>query len=222
MNPSSLPAPDEIHLWLLEHREADVTLLNEAERTRHESYRFEKDRQRFAFTQSSKRIILARYLGEKPHELSFDANKQGKPSLLGLEFNISHTESLSILAVSAKQSLGIDIEKVRPQEDLEELSEKVLTESEQSALLNLPTREHLAAFYRFWTAKEAYLKAIGTGFEVEPHQVQIDLPDFNAVSSPHQACFSLMAVDCGPDFRCHLAIENLPLNTSLFRLNEAS
>ena len=218
MTAPSLPACDEVHLWLLEHRVMDTSPLSEKEQTRADKFRFEKDCQRYRFTQGAKRIILARYLSKNPADLVFEENKQGKPALPGLEFNLSHTEGLSILAVSTGQPLGIDIEKNSPQPDLLELATRVLTEAEQALLFSLNGGEQLTAFYRFWTAKEAYLKAIGTGFEVEPHQVEVELPTFNRATSLNQDPMRLMPLDCGEGFICHLARESLPQKTSWHRL----
>ena len=134
-----LPACDEVHLWLLEHRETNTSLLSEKEQTRLQAYRFEKDRQRYRFTQSAKRIILARYLSQHPADLVFKENKQGKPSLPEIEFNLSHTEGRSILAVSSQSPLGIDIEKVLPQPDLLELSHRVFTSPNKPSSLTSPT-----------------------------------------------------------------------------------
>ena len=205
-----LPASDEIHLWLLEHREVDTDLLNKEEQARLEAFRFEKDQLRYRFTQSAKRTILARYLAQRPEDLVFGENKQGKPSLPGLEFNLSHTDGLSVLVVSTEHSLGIDLEKNLPQPDLLELARKVLTESEQAHLFQFADGDQLTAFYRFWTAKEAYLKALGTGFEVEPNEVEVNLPKFDEIASHNRETLALMPLDCGSDFNCHLAREVLP------------
>ncbi|MGJ8724652.1 MAG: 4'-phosphopantetheinyl transferase family protein [Roseibacillus sp.] len=220
MTTPTLPACDEVHLWLLEHREIETARLNKEECARLESYRFERDRQRYAFTQNAKRIILANYLAQHPRDLVFEESNQGKPSLPGLEFNISHTEGLSVLGVSTAPSLGIDLEKNLPLEDLKELAKRVLTHTEQATLFELTADQLLTTFYRFWTAKEAYLKALGTGFEIEPCDVETDLPHFASISSSHRAIMQLTAIDCGQDFVCHLATESRPKNVSILRFNE--
>lgn len=210
-----LPAQDEIHLWLLEHRTGSPSFLSKEELARLKNFRFESDQERYRYTQSAKRTILAHYLEQKPLALSFVENKYGKPSLAGLEFSISHTKGLSILAVSTGSPLGIDIERLEPQANLENLAQRILSNKEILVFTNLSNSKKLAAFYQFWTAKEAYLKAIGTGFQIEPQKVEAE-PAFTSAACSVSTKQELMPVSCGKEFVCHLARKNRPTKLSQF------
>lgn len=171
------PPSGEVHLWRLDHRaggSGDEGLLPDSEVATMRKYRFERDRARYLFTQSAKRLILGSYLRQAPEGLFFHLSEKGKPTLAGLQFSISHTANLSVLAVSKEGVLGVDLETVRPQPDLARLARHIMTEAEWQRYQTLSDQDQLTAFYCFWTAKEAYLKNLGLGLEIEPAQVETE------------------------------------------------
>ena len=178
-----LPKSHEVHLWLLPHRQGKIALLSPIEQHHLRSYHQLSDQHRYCFTQSAKREILGAYLQLDPAELQFQENKHGKPSLTGLEFSISHTTGISVLAVTTEASIGVDIESLSAQDDLPNLARHISTAREWESYRTLPEQEKLSAFHRLWTAKEAYLKNLGIGLAVEPNQVITDFSEPSSVKT---------------------------------------
>jgi 4'-phosphopantetheinyl transferase len=114
---------------------------------------------------SALRMVLARYLTCQAASIVFDYDKGGKPRLRGaqLQFNVSHSDGHALIAVSCHR-LGIDIERPRAGRiDIAALLPDVCHASELAPLAALRGSAQEQVFYRHWTRKEAYLKAIGTG-----------------------------------------------------------
>lgn len=202
-----LPPPHEVHLWKIPH---DTLLLpelplsnNEVERA--QSYHFEADRRRYLVTQTRKREILGGYLQQPPAELVFAQNPHGRPQLDGLSFSITHSTDLSILAVTKAGKLGIDLESMRPRPDLDSLAQHILTNSEHIHYQRLPEDRRLEAFYQFWTSKEAYLKALGTGLQIEPDQVELELPRMRKATHRQSEPLKITPLSLGPAYQLRLA-----------------
>jgi len=88
-------------------------------------------------------------------------NDWGKPFLRDrrdVYFSISHCLGGAALSISPFRT-GIDIEKIRPFSPV--TARKVLTDEELRTVMNSDTSER--DFFVFWTLKESYTKAIGTG-----------------------------------------------------------
>jgi 4'-phosphopantetheinyl transferase len=119
------------------------------------------------------RQILSGYLGRSPQEIEISTGLQGKPQVAGIEFNLSHSGDLVIYAVSDRP-VGIDIERVRSM-DLSGIVQRFFAASEFAAWQKLPIAEQEAAFFRVWTIKEAYLKAIGTGLHTPLSEVEVSM-----------------------------------------------
>jgi 4'-phosphopantetheinyl transferase len=93
------------------------------------------------------------------------------PGSIGLEFSLSHSHSFGVIAVASGARVGVDIEVERPRARLDALAERVLGPGEYSEWLDMPPTARLRAFLRYWTAKEAYLKAIGAGITMSLRDV---------------------------------------------------
>lgn len=91
-----------------------------------------------------------------------------------LFFNISHSGVYALIVI-ADSEVGIDIEHMRPDCPVEELSQRYYASSESAHLRRLPRTRQLKDFYRLWTIKEAVLKCLGLGLSVPTRSVQIRL-----------------------------------------------
>lgn len=145
-----------------------VRALSVAERARADRFRFERDRERWIVGRLAQRMILARELDADLAEIEYVTGVNGKPSLAGrhegaLEFNLSHSGSCGLLGITRGAALGVDVEEVHPMEDIRAIAERHFAPEEQERLFALPVPEQEEGFYRLWTRKEAYIKAIGTG-----------------------------------------------------------
>lgn len=149
-------------------RDGSVEELSTAERERAERFRFDRDRDRWLAGRIALRRILARELGVATQDIAYGTLARGKPFLSGVtagraEFNLSHAGACALVGISRDAPIGVDVEFVKPMDDLADVAERHFAVEERAALFALPREEQLAGFYRLWTRKEAYIKAIGTG-----------------------------------------------------------
>jgi 4'-phosphopantetheinyl transferase len=151
--------------------------LSEDEQIRAEKFYFERDRRRFVAARGVLRSILGSYLGIRPNQVKFSYGRYGKPQLATGEiyFNVSHSEELALYAIALHRQVGIDIEFQRPMPDAEKLAQRFFSASEFAELSALPAAEKQVAFFRYWTCKEAYLKALGTGLSQSLQTTNISL-----------------------------------------------
>lgn len=139
----------------------------------------ERIRRRYAIGRVALRRLVGERLGVTPTELRFVYGARGKPSLegAGVSFNLSHSGDLALIALSARGSIGVDLEQLRPQRRLDLLSQRVLTDDERKLLDNArATGAGAQWFFRFWTAKEAVAKAFGLGLALAPSRIGV-VPD---------------------------------------------
>jgi 4'-phosphopantetheinyl transferase len=167
-----------VHVFLVdlevpdEHLKKLSCLLSCDELDRAERFHFAADRQAYIARHAAIRQILARFLDQRPEELSFTIGPQGKPQLNGLapdlrlRFNVSRSASICLCAVARGRDVGVDIELVREIEDLESLVQSQLSPAESSEILSLPDELRREAFFRCWTRKEAFVKANGQGLSI--------------------------------------------------------
>lgn len=175
---STLCFEREIHLWRLSIAQAPVELglLSVAERSHLETLKRPRVAQRYVASRWFQRVLLGHYVSQAPAALQFMTGAHGKPYLVdqGVQFNLSHSGDWLVVAVSTAWALGVDIEQARPLARLDGLSRRCLTEAERQSL---PAAGHQRAetFLRYWTCKEAYLKATGTGLSHPMAQVPVAL-----------------------------------------------
>jgi len=142
-------------------------------------FHHEHDRRRWVVARGTLRIILGHHLGARPEALAFSAGPHGKPGLAGdhshsgLEFNLSHSDDLALVALSNRSPVGIDVEKVRSLDDFDDLVSRFFSRRETALFLALPDLEKPAAFFNLWTRKEAWLKATGEGIGRFLHLVEV-------------------------------------------------
>ena len=140
-------------------------------------FKFEGDQNKYIICQGILRLLLADYLKIKTSEIIISSQKKGKPFVANdnpVFFNMSDSGSVCVYAFSKFCELGIDIEKKRNLPDLEELIKKNLTKKEIEYINKKPA-EKTNNFFRFWTIKEAYLKAIGEGMRLTPDKLEFNI-----------------------------------------------
>lgn len=188
-----------------------VAELSDDERVRAARFATEALKSRWLHGHVATRRILAAELGVAPQALVYGAAAAGKPFVespvgSGLEFSFSDSGELALLAVGRGAALGVDVELRRPLTDLEGIAERFFALEEQAALFALPESEREAAFYRLWTRKEAYIKAIGIGLghplarfvmSVERDDVRLVAVDRDTAAA---ACWSVRSVDVGSGY----------------------
>ena len=184
---------DEIHVWSasLEVPYARLEyfrrILSENEIDRAMRYCFEQDRRRFIIRRGLLRCILSGYLGQSPREISFSYNSYGKPALVSISgkpalyFNVSHSGGLALFAITQSQEVGVDIERIRPFEDAEDIVKRFFSSREKAEFSTLPERIKKQAFFTCWTRKEAVIKAMGQGLSYRLDKFSVSMiPDEEA------------------------------------------
>lgn len=156
--------------------EADWAVLSPEERTRAAAFVHERHRIHYVAAHGGMRRRLGVVVGCAPGALAFETGPNGKPHFAGagaLPFNLSHTQTRAALACGQNVEVGVDIERVGSFDDA--LARRVLTEQERAVLSALPLAMQARQFFRFWTAKEAVLKALGVGLEIEPATMNLPI-----------------------------------------------
>ena len=170
---------DEAHVYLAcvdEYTEsarwADcAALLCQEEQERMSRFVFEKDRRLYAAAHALVRRALSRYADVPVVAWRFARGAFGRPEIsipagLPLRFNLSHTRGLCACVVTRTIACGVDVEQARPLDDLLGLAQSSLSAREYAALLDAEGSQQKDRFYRYWTLKEAYIKARGLGLSL--------------------------------------------------------
>src|SRR5262249_11168791 len=148
------------------------------------------------------RTLLGRYLDAAPHAVRFTFGPFGKPSLdpsdnqKRIAFNVSHSGDYSLLAFGMAAEVGVDVERIRPKENLADLARDVLSPAEYSNFLTLQDSNRQKAFFQAWTRKEAMVKATGEGLSVP-----LDRVDLAAVAG-----WSIRDIDVHHDYAAAVAV----------------
>jgi 4'-phosphopantetheinyl transferase len=147
-----------------------LAILSPDELERGRRFLREEHQRRFCLARAFLRWILSRYLPIAPEELQFRKGPHGKLYLaqnagIPIQFNMSHSRDLALYAVILDREIGIDVEWMDADLLVQPLAARYLTPSQYREFLATPDQaiQRSAAFYRLWTRKEAYLKALGLG-----------------------------------------------------------
>jgi 4'-phosphopantetheinyl transferase len=141
--------------------------------------RFNTDRLRhlYELSQGNLRLLLAHRLACPLHEIQLTSGHNGKPALAGdsnLRFNKSDAGDLALYAFTTDCDLGVDLEQITELPDLEQVAHQHFSPEETHELLALADPgQRRDAFYRCWTRKEAYVKAVGGGLSIPLDQFQV-------------------------------------------------
>jgi 4'-phosphopantetheinyl transferase len=187
LSPDSFPV-NRIDLWRVSldspaTEEDEASVLSSDEIARANRFHFEKDRLHFIRCRAALRRLLGKYLTIPADEVRFQYLTNGKPQLgpdqnpHSLQFNVSHSAGLALIAFGTEHGLGVDIEKIRADVDTAALSERFFSSRERAGLQQLPEELRVSGFFACWTRKEAFLKATGEG-------LSFPLADFSVSTHP--------------------------------------
>lgn len=136
------------------------------------------------------RKLLSTFLKCHPKAIQFHQTANKKPGIDGIQFNVSHSENLVVIALSTSP-IGIDTEFIKEDfsygimlKDCFSLAEQMLINKPKGSLIN---------FYTLWTRKEALLKASGEGLsDHKLHEVEVLLSTGTRGGIPYQLFSSLV------------------------------
>jgi len=232
-NNVTLTAINKVDVWRLsldlfaESLERCEAVISSSERERGERFLSPQHRRRYLASQGQLRWLLARYLNRPPRSLKFSRHQWGKPYLADadLSFNISHSQDCLLIAVTQKQSIGVDVEALHPLHSMEAMARRCFADSELAYWEGLAEDERPKVFFRLWTLKEALVKAIGRGLGLGVKRCVYGLAPLRLLALPEE-CGSVdnwrvCELDVGSDFRAALCVSggkiqvvrrNLPLD----------
>jgi 4'-phosphopantetheinyl transferase len=181
---------EEVHVWrrradvISIETEPDLPVLSVLERRRATKFVRVKDRALFVTGRCLLRCVLANHLGCTPGDLTIVPDPFGKPRLSTppseeLDFNVSHSGDYVLVSLAIGRRVGVDIEEVRRGVDTQSIMRELFTPCERAVVAAFNGEAREAAFFRYWTRKEALSKAIGTGLSasLDTLDVRSDLRD---------------------------------------------
>lgn len=186
-----------VHVWAIPLDTVDwrerlaATWLSDDELQRAVRFPREQERRRFAVCRSGLRTILSRYLDTRARDLKFREGPYGKPGLdpdehgVPICFNTSHSNELALVAVSHEHELGVDIEHVRPLDGIDDIVAHHFAPRERLAFDRAAPEARLSIFYRYWTLKEACIKATGFGMRRALHEIDVTDACDRSIRLPH-------------------------------------
>ncbi|MCC5870723.1 MAG: hypothetical protein JJU27_19665, partial [Gammaproteobacteria bacterium] len=122
--------------------EALDAVLDPTERARAERFVFPPLRRRYRVTHAVLRCALGHWVGQPPGALRFEIGPHGKPALPGgPAFNLSHSANRLLLGITATGRLGIDVELLRPIDELEAMARRNFAADECAILMACPEAE---------------------------------------------------------------------------------
>ena len=192
-----------IEVWVtdLDTHDDAAPVLSADERERAARFHFEHHRQRFVRCRTLLRQLIAQSTGGDAASLAFRYNTYGKPELDGIHFNVSHSANIAVIALT-QEPIGIDVEAINPAANVMPLARTAFSPGECAALAALPDQQRIAAFFRGWTRKEAYLKLLGTGFSLPSDSFTVSL-EANPLSFIGD--YALRDLDVAAGFACAIA-----------------
>lgn len=177
---------NEVHVWrvmlsggspniatLLEH-------LSEEEIARAERLRRHGDRLRFVTARARLREIIGSYSGISPRDIRIGKHERGKPFIAHPEgkhpeFNISHSGRLILMAFTRNRQIGIDVERYRNLNNAAKIMKRFFSREEADYYLNCSENMKDSRFFKLWTAREAYVKAVGKGAALMRKEIPVSL-----------------------------------------------
>ncbi|MGF1540673.1 MAG: 4'-phosphopantetheinyl transferase family protein [Pleurocapsa sp.] len=218
-------AQHETYVWRanLNLTTAEITqlteILAEDERIKADQFRFAQHQQRYVAARGILRKILGCYLNLSGDAIQFEYNSRGKPEIadslnaINLQFNVSHSQDFALYGITCDRRIGIDLEYLRDLDDADKIARRFFAPTESALVASLTGDEQKRVFFQFWTAKEAYLKAIGSGLAGGLDTVEIALkPQAIALlavgeTSENHANWSLVPFIPQPNYIATLATE---------------
>jgi 4'-phosphopantetheinyl transferase len=175
----------DVHVWYAELTNTEDAanlepLLSPDEKQRAARFRFPEHRRRFVIARGFLRQLLGAYVEIEPRDLAFSYSENGKPELSAIHgstisFNVSHSGDIGAFAFGLARRIGVDVECIRQDVDVEEIPRRFFSELEQQTLARLDSRKKIEGFFNCWTRKEAYVKAVGSGLSLPLRDFDVSL-----------------------------------------------
>ena len=186
---------DEVHVWSHTIHYDDPFLrespylLSSEESMRAQKYHFEKDKRVYESGHVLIRKVLSHYTSIEPAQLVLSPIVNLKPKLENapfvVHFNISHSGSKILVAVGFNSDVGIDVEKIVPDFDMDGFAEANYHANELNHFRSLNDEDETDYFYTIWTRKEAWLKLTGEGINDKLKELDFSGSKIQPELNPH-------------------------------------
>lgn len=142
-------------------------------------FRIVQHKNRFVVTRGLLRTIIAHYIHYNPPTVPLHYTDTGKPYVKNfVNFNLSHSRDMVVFAIcDISTQVGIDIESIDATLNIESIMRHYFSDSEIKAWQLLPNQARRTAFFRAWTRKEAFLKAIGLGLGFPTKEIEVSMQE---------------------------------------------
>lgn len=176
---------DAIHIWgvhvpdVLDRLDALHAMLSVKEQEKAARFHRDVDRQSSIAARGALRTLLSGYTGILAADIKFSYSENGKPHLVPqaarlpgsgdesrraacgtVSFNVSHSADWVVLAFGRNRNIGVDVEKIKWEMDVQAIAARYFSAEEQ-ALIERAKDRH-TVFFQLWSRKEAYVKATGS------------------------------------------------------------
>jgi 4'-phosphopantetheinyl transferase len=174
----------DVHVWTLRTEASSAVVarfelvLAPDEKDRAARFRFDHLRRSFVLARGALRMLLGCYLDVSSASIQFKYGSKGKPTLVApayVDFNVSHSRGLAVFAFTAGREIGVDVEQIRPLEDMQIIADRYFYSEEAAEIMSLTADQRQRAFFHCWTRKEAYIKAIGDGLSTPLNGFRVTL-----------------------------------------------
>ncbi|MFC7220677.1 4'-phosphopantetheinyl transferase family protein [Streptomyces polyrhachis] len=233
------PPAGEVHVWAVREPgpECGAVLrrclaLLSADELRRWRDMIASQRRLYASAHAALRALTAAYAGLHPSEVAFTTGRFGKPYVSrypGLRVSLSHTEGMSLVAVSRDGPTGVDVERIRPLGDASALRGQVLSEEESLAWPIAREDPLNSGLFTHWACKEAVLKALGSGLagdvtavRVHPGARRAGPVEVRAAPGSAARSWNLELIDVGSRFRAAVAVAGGGATVRVFTLEPGS
>jgi len=181
--------PNEIQVWCAKPEDFNDegtqhkfrSWLSDAELACLKALRFEHHQLTYLVAHALLRAALSRCTDVKPCDWQFQTNPFNKPFIapplnrLDLHFNLSHTEGMVALALTQIGPVGIDVESTSRDQNISEIAPDILTSNEYFDLNQQAQTDQHTRLLKYWTLKEAFVKATGLGLTSGLQTFEFDL-----------------------------------------------
>ncbi|MFZ6719666.1 4'-phosphopantetheinyl transferase family protein [Undibacterium sp. Ji49W] len=194
-NTPSSSITDEPKIWvasltdLRKYRTNLQNLLSSAEQLRCQRYQQQDDKDRYLGGRALAKLAVAQRTGMPVETISIRVDASGKPhiafaqsSMAPPAISISHAGELIVVATAAMVDLGVDVELLHRDVDLDDLMRVVCSDREMDEINRQDNKSRTQKFYEFWVLKEAYLKATGDGLSADARRLIFSVDAASGVS----------------------------------------
>ena len=167
---------------------AYLSVLSEQEADRYQRFYFDKDKHSYLVSHALLRHALSKYVDVDASRWQFSCNEHGKPELLSqpaeqvINFNLTHTDGLCACIIARDKPCGVDVENISRKNRFEAVAKRMFAEEEQQHL-DISNIEQ--QFFYYWTLREAYVKALGTGLAGSSKEFYFDTDMQKMTASIH-------------------------------------